>query len=298
MSQGTWQRDQMGASCKQQPQPGRNVACVKNCGFFGNDTTLNMCPNCYRAHASSHADSSPTDPTTLSSNPSDSTVPLSAQTSGSLADSPADPSSSAAPEGSLIADSSPLYAIDEDDGTLLARASLLDPAAASVSRARFPRVQSATASESRDGDSAGGAGECCDGAKDESATAVPADSLVRTNASRQLDVEMQPQAPSLSTPVVAGRPALSPFPSPAPAAAAAVSPSPLKAPSGSSKPNRCQVCRKKVGLTGFKCRCKGLFCGVHRYDDKHSCTFDYKAAGREAIAKANPVVVADKIVRF
>lgn len=62
--------------------------------------------------------------------------------------------------------------------------------------------------------------------------------------------------------------------------------------------NRCHVCKRKVGLTGFKCRCEGLFCSIHRYSDKHECTFDYKAAGREAITKACPVIKADKIERL
>lgn len=61
------------------------------------------------------------------------------------------------------------------------------------------------------------------------------------------------------------------------------------------KPNRCFSCKKRVGLTGFECRCGNLFCSAHRYTDKHSCPFDYKAAGQDAIAKANPVVKADKM---
>ncbi|KAJ6366044.1 hypothetical protein OIU77_002588 [Salix suchowensis] len=59
--------------------------------------------------------------------------------------------------------------------------------------------------------------------------------------------------------------------------------------------NRCNFCRKKMGLTGFKCRCGHMFCSQHRYSDKHNCVFDYKSAGQDAIAKANPVVKADKI---
>ncbi|KAJ4745780.1 Zinc finger A20 and AN1 domain-containing stress-associated protein 9 [Rhynchospora pubera] len=59
--------------------------------------------------------------------------------------------------------------------------------------------------------------------------------------------------------------------------------------------NRCLMCKKKVGLTGFKCRCDGTFCSTHRYYESHKCTFDYKTAGREAIAKENPVVMAEKI---
>jgi aminoglycoside phosphotransferase len=34
---------------------------------------------------------------------------------------------------------------------------------------------------------------------------------------------------------------------------------------------------------------------VHRYSDKHDCPFDYRTAGKDAIAKANPVVKAEKL---
>ena len=60
-------------------------------------------------------------------------------------------------------------------------------------------------------------------------------------------------------------------------------------------PNRCNACRKRVGLMGFSCRCGNLFCAVHRYSDKHDCPFDYRTAARDAIAKANPVVKAEKL---
>eukprot|EP00252_Welwitschia_mirabilis_P013454 TRINITY_DN2959_c0_g2_i1.p1 TRINITY_DN2959_c0_g2~~TRINITY_DN2959_c0_g2_i1.p1 ORF type:complete len:167 (-),score=15.14 TRINITY_DN2959_c0_g2_i1:365-865(-) len=66
-------------------------------------------------------------------------------------------------------------------------------------------------------------------------------------------------------------------------------------PPAEAAPNRCYSCRKRVGLTGFKCRCGYTFCGLHRYAEKHSCSFDFKASGREAIAKANPVVKAPKV---
>ncbi|CAM8978488.1 unnamed protein product [Rhodiola kirilowii] len=62
-------------------------------------------------------------------------------------------------------------------------------------------------------------------------------------------------------------------------------------------PSRCGTCNKRVGLTGFKCRCGNLFCSMHRYSDKHNCSFDYKGAAREAIEKANPVVKAEKLDR-
>lgn len=62
--------------------------------------------------------------------------------------------------------------------------------------------------------------------------------------------------------------------------------------------NRCFSCLRKVGLTGFRCRCGDLFCGQHRYSDTHDCSFDYKALGREQISKANPVVRAAKIIKI
>lgn len=61
------------------------------------------------------------------------------------------------------------------------------------------------------------------------------------------------------------------------------------------KKNRCAVCRKRVGLTGFECRCGGLFCALHRYSDKHECTFDYRELGAQEIRRNNPVVVSQKI---
>ncbi|XP_020595924.1 zinc finger AN1 domain-containing stress-associated protein 15-like [Phalaenopsis equestris] len=62
--------------------------------------------------------------------------------------------------------------------------------------------------------------------------------------------------------------------------------------------NRCSCCCKKVGLAGFRCRCGELFCSRHRYSETHDCSFDYKAAGREKIMKANPVVRAAKIIKI
>ncbi|MFS7972759.1 putative transcription regulator A20-like family [Helianthus anomalus] len=49
-------------------------------------------------------------------------------------------------------------------------------------------------------------------------------------------------------------------------------------------------------LPDLGARCGDLFCGEHRYSDRHDCTYDYKTAGREAIARENPVVKAAKIM--
>ncbi|XP_035012223.1 AN1-type zinc finger protein 6 [Hippoglossus stenolepis] len=65
-----------------------------------------------------------------------------------------------------------------------------------------------------------------------------------------------------------------------------------------AKKNRCLTCRKKVGLTGFDCRCGNIFCSTHRYSDRHNCTFDYKADAVEKLKKENPVVGGEKIQKI
>lgn len=65
-----------------------------------------------------------------------------------------------------------------------------------------------------------------------------------------------------------------------------------------SQPNRCNVCRKRIGLTGFKCKCGTTFCGVHRYPEKHACSFDFKTVGKEEIARSNPVIKAEKLEKI
>ncbi|XP_034277290.1 AN1-type zinc finger protein 6 isoform X3 [Pantherophis guttatus] len=64
------------------------------------------------------------------------------------------------------------------------------------------------------------------------------------------------------------------------------------------KKTRCFMCRKKVGLTGFECRCGNVYCAVHRYSDVHSCSYNYKADAAEKIRKENPVVVGEKIQKI
>jgi predicted nucleic acid binding AN1-type Zn finger protein len=62
--------------------------------------------------------------------------------------------------------------------------------------------------------------------------------------------------------------------------------------------NRCMTCRKRVGLTGFKCKCGMMLCGTHRYPEQHDCEFDFKGLGKEQIAKANPVVKGEKLEKI
>jgi hypothetical protein len=61
---------------------------------------------------------------------------------------------------------------------------------------------------------------------------------------------------------------------------------------------RCGVCKKRLGLTGFECRCGYFYCGIHRYSDKHDCPFDYKKTGRAELSAANPICAGEKIKKL
>ncbi len=61
------------------------------------------------------------------------------------------------------------------------------------------------------------------------------------------------------------------------------------------KKGHCQVCRKKLGLMPFLCRCEGEFCATHRLPEEHSCSFDQQAAGKALLAKSLPVVSGDRL---
>ena len=65
-----------------------------------------------------------------------------------------------------------------------------------------------------------------------------------------------------------------------------------------TKKNRGKSCRKKVGLLGLPCRCKGVFCEKCLDPDKHECTFDFAARHQEILEKKNPKIVASKVEKI
>eukprot|EP00736_Rhodelphis_marinus_P007477 Rmarinus@m.7583 len=62
--------------------------------------------------------------------------------------------------------------------------------------------------------------------------------------------------------------------------------------------SRCFECRKKIGLTGFQCKCGFFYCSHHRYKEDHDCSFDWKADGRDKLAKTTTKCVADKVQKI
>tara|TARA_Y100000816_G_scaffold276894_1_gene246518 strand:- start:868 stop:1095 length:228 start_codon:yes stop_codon:yes gene_type:complete len=54
---------------------------------------------------------------------------------------------------------------------------------------------------------------------------------------------------------------------------------------------RCLVCNKKVGLVGgFTCKCGGLFCGLHRSENDHDCSFNFADVQNEKLAEKLVIV--------
>jgi len=54
------------------------------------------------------------------------------------------------------------------------------------------------------------------------------------------------------------------------------------------KKNKCQFCKKKLGMISFTCKCGFCFCQTHLNPHSHNCTFDYKNEKKCKIIKENP----------
>ena len=60
------------------------------------------------------------------------------------------------------------------------------------------------------------------------------------------------------------------------------------------KSKKCAMCSKKVGLLGFTCRCGGVYCGVHRYEADHDCSFNFADNGMKILEKKLEFQKTDK----
>jgi hypothetical protein len=146
---------------------------------------------------------------------------------------------------------------------------------------------------------------------------ISADEPTRPPQQIFLSSEMSviPQSlPPSSTPLMSM--SMSPSPSPSPSTIIAAISQPIRyesppspvvitdVPTAASpdkkRKNRCQICRVKIGLTFFSCRCddSAQFCATHRYPHAHSCTFDHKQQKKALIEKANPVVKNDQFEKI
>ena len=73
-----------------------------------------------------------------------------------------------------------------------------------------------------------------------------------------------------------------------------------QSPAKKVKKNKCKVCKKKIGLLGFKCACSdtALFCSEHRLPESHNCEFDHKTKGKGLLADKLIKVEASKVIKI
>ena len=59
---------------------------------------------------------------------------------------------------------------------------------------------------------------------------------------------------------------------------------------------RCLECNRFVGFRGIKCNCGYVFCGQHRFPDRHECDFDFEERARNKLQQhKTEAAVAEKI---
>lgn len=64
------------------------------------------------------------------------------------------------------------------------------------------------------------------------------------------------------------------------------------------KKKRCAICKKKLTLLDFSCRCGKFYCSLHRLPEQHNCDVDYEKIGKEILDKKNPQIVNEKIIKI
>ena len=52
--------------------------------------------------------------------------------------------------------------------------------------------------------------------------------------------------------------------------------------------NKCYLCKKKLKMIYFTCKCKHHFCIIHQNPHTHSCLYNYKKEKEKEIEKNNP----------
>ena len=80
-------------------------------------------------------------------------------------------------------------------------------------------------------------------------------------------------------------------------------PSQPSKPSKSSQPSkpykvpkpRCMVCRKKLGMMIFTCKCHNMYCASHQSPHSHECSYDHKKDRHQHLYKVNPPVIKTQV---
>ena len=61
---------------------------------------------------------------------------------------------------------------------------------------------------------------------------------------------------------------------------------------------RCTHCKKKMGIMEFTCKCEKKFCNKCLMPELHSCTFDFREAGKNSLKKNLVKVVHEKVIKI
>lgn len=62
--------------------------------------------------------------------------------------------------------------------------------------------------------------------------------------------------------------------------------------------SKCIICKRNIGLLGFKCKCKNVYCVNHKYPEQHQCSFDFKETQKKRLEKELVQVLPEKVVKF
>ena len=57
----------------------------------------------------------------------------------------------------------------------------------------------------------------------------------------------------------------------------------------------CTICYKKLKITAIKCKCENYYCKIHKNENQHNCTFNYKLQQKDILEKEMPIIEAKKI---
>eukprot|EP01132_Coremiostelium_polycephalum_P002896 gene2896-3600_t len=125
-----------------------------------------------------------------------------------------------------------------------------------------------------------------------------------TKETTNTTITTTPSSPTTATPTTTSTTVSSPISIPTTptkeTTGASNSPTLSGSPSSSNENSKCKFkgCGKFIGIiaSATKCRCGEVYCGKHIHN--HNCTFDYKAMAKSSIAKANPQILANKIVKL
>lgn len=62
--------------------------------------------------------------------------------------------------------------------------------------------------------------------------------------------------------------------------------------------SRCELCKKKLGIIEYKCKCLKKFCIKHLQAEFHDCKYDYKAELQSYLKKQCDIVSEIKKEQF